>query len=104
MSGWRPATREEVERIVAAECAGLSAEQRLLWERIRTRIRRAKIARYGKWEPVLVVAEDSDRAIYWDDIEGGFNISTIDEEGRLLDHGCDQDSLAIALHKWGQRE
>jgi len=104
MSTWRPATKDEVDRIVAAECAGLSPELRVLWERIRTRVRPAEIARYGKREIVFVVAEEGNRAIYWEDIESGFNISTLDEQGRLLEHGCDQDGLAIALHKWGQAE
>ena len=104
MSTWRPATRDEVERIVASECARLSPDLKARWERIRTEVRPAEITRYGKREVVFVVAERSGRAIYWEDIEGGFNISAVDEDGRLLEHGCDQDDLAIALHKWGQAE
>lgn len=104
MNTWRPATRDEVERIVATESARLSPDQRVRWERIRTGVRPAEITRYGKHEFVFVVAEEGGRAIYWEDIEGGFNISAVDEHGRLLEHGCDQDDLAIALHKWGHTE
>lgn len=46
-----------------------------------------------------VVAVHEDRALWFNDIEEGFNVSTFDEEGRILGDGyrCNQDEFHWAL-------
>lgn len=100
MGSWRPATVDEVARLVEAQVPNLTEEHRRVWESIRTDIQPAKITRFGERETVFVVGESDGRAVYWEDVEEGFNISAIDVAGNLVERGCDQDDLSIAIHKW----
>lgn len=51
-------------------------------------------------EHAIVVARRVDEVIYWEDVEGGFNISPIGPDGRILEHWCNQDELRLALNAW----
>jgi predicted esterase YcpF (UPF0227 family) len=56
--------------------------------------------RYGVNESVVVVARKGDEVIYYEDVEEGFNVSPISQEGRILEHWCSQDELRFALNAW----
>jgi len=60
----------------------------------------APILRYGKTESLVVVARNGSEVIYWEDVEGGFNVSPVDEDGQILEHWCNQDELGFALNTW----
>jgi hypothetical protein len=60
----------------------------------------APIVRYGQRESVVVVARNGDQAIYYEDVEDGFNVSPISPDGRVLEHWCKQDELRFALNAW----
>ena len=49
---------------------------------------------------VFVVARRRDEAMYYEDVEEGFNFSRISADGRLLEHWCNQDELRYALLRW----
>jgi hypothetical protein len=61
---------------------------------------RAAILRYGNLESVVVIARRDDKVIYWEDVEEGFNVSPISDDGRILEHWCNQDELRHALNAW----
>lgn len=98
---WRPATIEQVKAIVAEESALFDAEQSALFERFRVEPFIARLYRAGQWEGAVVVARKDDRVVYWEDVEEGFNESPI-EDGRILQHWCNQDRLGVALNHWIQ--
>ncbi|HEY3770332.1 MAG TPA: hypothetical protein VGN44_16790 [Candidatus Angelobacter sp.] len=60
----------------------------------------APIFRYEKKENVVVVAGKENEAIYWEDVEEGFNVSPVDSDGQILEHWCNQDELGLALNAW----
>ncbi len=60
----------------------------------------ASISRYGRVEQVVVVARKKDEVIYWEDVEEGFNVSSLGHDGSILDHWCNQDELGLALNSW----
>jgi len=97
---WEPATLEEVEAILARDVERLDPDQRALWQECRVAPRAAPIVRYGSQESVFVVAERNGEAIYWEDIEEGFNISPVGPAGEILEHWCNQDELRWALNRW----
>ncbi|MCU0723461.1 MAG: hypothetical protein MUC63_07590 [Planctomycetes bacterium] len=100
---WKPATREEVEAILSEELADCTPEQREAFLRLRVPPREAPVERHGRIETVFVVAQKDDEVLYWEDVEGGFEISPVDGNGRILRRGCDQNSLTIALRRWLER-
>ena len=54
---------------------------------------------YGD-ERVFVVAKMGDSVLYFDDVEYGFNSSTIDAAGRVLTPGGSQNTLGEAIDQW----
>jgi hypothetical protein len=48
----------------------------------------------------VVVARNGGEVVYWEDVEEGFNLSPIDNNGLIVEHSCNQDDLGIALRPW----
>jgi hypothetical protein len=97
---WKPASVEEVKKIVAENVVRCDDEQLTAFRRYRVELYVAPILRYGKAESVVVVARRGSEVIYWEDVEEGFNVSTLAHDGRILEHGCNQDELGLALNVW----
>jgi hypothetical protein len=97
---WRPASIENVKTIVHEDLNECDREQRAAFVTYGVDPSFAPILRYGKPEFVVVVARKADEVIYWDDVEEGFNISPLSHDGRVVEHWCNQDSLAVALNAW----
>src|SRR6266542_3788757 len=98
--GWQLTTVEDVKRIGGEDLAMCDAEQVAAFERYRVEPYLAPIVRYGKLETVVVVARRGAQAIYWEDVEDGFNLSPVTDDGRILEHWCNQDDLGLALNYW----
>jgi len=60
----------------------------------------APLTRYGKDDTVVVVARNGNEAIYYEDVEEGFNVSPLGPHGEILEHRCNQDELKFALNYW----
>ena len=97
---WRPATVQEVARIVDKDLRECDAEQIEAFKRYAVEPYLAPIVRYGKMESVVVIARRENEVIYWEDVEDGFNISPVGPDGRILEHCCNQDELGFALDAW----
>jgi hypothetical protein len=100
MDKWRPATTDDVNEIVARNLKACDAEQLEAFQKYRVEFFSAPIVRYGKTENVVVVARNGHQVIYYEDVEGGFNVSQISTEGRILEHWCNDDELRFALNVW----
>lgn len=46
------------------------------------------------------MAQKDDGILYFDDVEYGFNISTVDASGRILHPGGSQSTLKEAIDQW----
>ncbi len=97
---WKPADIETVKQIVESNPASCDGEQIRALRKYATEPYFAAINRYGKMERVIVIARCEDEVIYWEDIEEGFNISSVDTAGQILKHGCNQDTLGLARNAW----
>jgi hypothetical protein len=99
---WRPATIDQVERIVKEDLAKCSPQHIAIFRQYAVDPYLAPIVRNEKLESVVVVARKSNEVIYWEDVEEGFNVSSTGPDGSILDHGYNQDDLGLALNRWIQ--
>ena len=100
ISEWKPASVEEVKRIVKKDLARFDAKQRAVFQQYKVEPYTASIVRYGNPETVVIVAQRGNEVIYWEDVEQGFNLSRITDKGLILEHWCNQDDLGLALNSW----
>jgi len=97
---WHPATVDEVKKIVREDLAECDAEQLSAFKKYAVEPYVAPILRYGQMENAVVVARRGDEVIYWEDVEDGFNLSSVSSDGRILEHSCNQDELRFVLNGW----
>jgi hypothetical protein len=97
---WKSATVEAVNKIVQKDLTACDAKQKAAFDRYSVEPHPAPILRYGQIETVIVVARKGNEVVYWEDVEEGFNTSPVDDEGRIVEHWCNQDTLGIALNRW----
>ena len=97
---WKPASIEEVKNIVETDLANCDGEQLTIFRRYAVDAHLAPILRCGRMESVVIVARNRNEVIYWEDVEEGFNVAPIAEDGRILEHWCNQDELKHALNAW----
>jgi hypothetical protein len=97
---WKPASIKEVKEVIHQDLADCDPEQLAVFHQYAVEPFAATILRYGRTESVIVLARRNDEVIYWEDVESGFNVSPIDENGRILEHWCNQDELCYALNRW----
>ena len=95
---WKPATIEGVRRIVESDLANCNNEQAAAFKAYYVEPHFAPIVRYGKLEKVVVIARKENQVIYREDVEEGFGISVVGATGNILEHDCNQNSLA--LNNW----
>jgi hypothetical protein len=94
-----------VKKILETDLAKCDDQQKAAYRHYSVEPHLAPLVRYGKLEKVVVVAQKSGQAIYWEDIEEGFNVSPLGPDGTILEHWCNQDELGHALNHWiGSRD
>ncbi len=102
MDNWKPITDSEFDDLFSAEYAELDEAQRKIFEQFRIPFWKATIRRsemYGD-EVAFIVSQKDDGVLYFDDVEYGFNISTVDNEGKILDPGGSTYTLQEAIERW----
>jgi hypothetical protein len=75
--GWCPATVDVVKRIVQQDLIACTPEEVEAFGHYAIEYYEAPLVRYGKPEPVVVIARKDGEVMYWEDVEEGFNISPI---------------------------
>jgi hypothetical protein len=93
-------TPDEVKEIIQRDLADCDDEQVTVFSKYAVEPYLAPILRYGEMDKVFVVARKGDEVIYWEDVEDGFNVSTISQDGQIFQHFCNQDELRFALNAW----
>jgi hypothetical protein len=99
MTTWRPATRSEVESIVAEQLQACSPSQRQLFERYRVEPHSCPIERFGTIEQVYAVARRGKFLLFWEDIEEGFEWSRPEDDGVIRSYGSSQFELTHILYR-----
>lgn len=102
MFDWLPITDEDFRELLDAQSSVLDADETRLFASFRVTPWKATLRRsdnYGD-EKAWVVAECGEGVLFFDDVEYGFNISNVDESGRILQPGGSQNSLQEAIRQW----
>lgn len=98
MKNWSPISIDELEALISLQLAECSQEERERFSRCSVPLAPAWIDRDGNAEAVFIVARRGDIAMYYEDIEEGFNLSTLHPDGSIAIPGFEQWSLRIALN------
>jgi hypothetical protein len=99
MDTWQPVTEKELDSLIATQLVDFSPEERQLFERYKATLLLTAINRAGSIESVFVVARYRDLVIYYDDIEEGFNISSLSPDGAIATPSFEQWELGHALRQ-----
>lgn len=97
---WAPITEEEMRDLLEEQLAACTPDRREIFEQYRVPLYQAPLVRYGNKELVFVVAVKEGEALYYEDVDDGFNRSPLSESGEVLEHWCNQDDLQDALYSW----
>lgn len=97
---WTPIAKNELEEIIDKQLSECFPEFIEIFNKYIIPLQLSPIVRYKRLEAVFIVARNQNGVLYYEDVEEGFNFSPINEDGMILEHWCNQDSLRIAIHKW----
>lgn len=102
MDTWKPISEEDFKIFFKEQYRELDAYERQVFERYKVDFWKAIITRskMAGDEYVYVVAQNQDGILYFDDVEYGFNIATVDDTGRVLTPGGSQFTLKEAVAVW----
>ena len=101
MDQWHPVTVAELEAIVESQLSQCSPLQKAAFEAFRVPFYPVPIHRLGNLEQVLVVAHLPSGLLYFEDVEDGFDVGSLDADGALAPTTCDQLDLKHVLSKSG---
>jgi len=98
---WRPLSIPELEDIVAQQLTACTPSQQLAFAQYRVPFYKVPIHRLGEVEDVLVVAHLPGGLLYFEDIEEGFELSVLGDDGKIPEQGCNQYELCHVLTRAG---
>jgi hypothetical protein len=97
MHTWHPISAEELDALLTRQLSGCSTEHQRVFEQCKVVPYLARIDRLGRVETVFVVANVGNIALYYEDVEEGFNISELRPDGAISSRACEQWELRDAL-------
>lgn len=100
MERWKPISRHELIELLEAELRECPPPERATFDLYRVEPVRLPFAVVTTIPTAFVVARRGDEVIYYEDVEGGFETSSLDPAGRILEHWFGQDPLLGPLHRW----
>ena len=97
---WKPLSRDEVQSMIERELVDCSDEQRAYFKTVAFEPTKWTQSPYGdEGGGFWAIDADSNRVLWYNDIEDGFNVSTFTEWGTITanEYWCNQDELRYAL-------
>ncbi|WP_447774656.1 hypothetical protein [Variovorax boronicumulans] len=95
---WSPISASELEALVELQLSECTLTEREIFAQYRIPFRLAAIERSGECETVFIVAMNRTVAMYFEDVEEGFNLSSLRSDGSIAQPGWQQWSLQEALN------
>jgi len=97
---WEPISKAELLKTISDAERRMTPQLFRLWEAIKIPPEKWSEAHYGsEGGGFWVVALIGRKAIWFNDIEDGFNCSLYTSPGQLAEYFCDQDELELAVRK-----
>jgi hypothetical protein len=96
---WMPISKDALENEIASQCKDISDEELAYFNKIRVPLESVKIERWGNTESVFVVAKAGATIIFYEDIEEGFEITELNEQGAISDYGASQFTLQQVINQ-----
>tara|TARA_B100000614_G_C14124335_1_gene317136 strand:- start:62 stop:430 length:369 start_codon:yes stop_codon:yes gene_type:complete len=94
MNTWTPIEEHQLLDLINKSWLRMSLPQRRLWDVIKIEPKKWQLDPWGNLgNGFWVVAVYGEHAVWFNDIEDGFNRSHISEFGKLEDYFCNQDQL-----------
>ncbi len=97
---WEPITKAKLGKIIERDLKLCDTRQLAVWKKYSVIPKKAPIDRNNQTGYVFIVAIKNNEAMYYEDVEEGFNLSPLGEDGKILEHWCNQDELPFALNNW----
>ncbi|RZJ07227.1 MAG: hypothetical protein EON50_21635 [Acidovorax sp.] len=97
MNRWTPISRDELGGLLSDQLAKCLQEHAEQFARFRVPFRTASVMRGGVSESVFIVAQLGQVAIYYEDVEEGFNVSEVTSDGSLVTPGFEQWTITDAI-------
>jgi len=97
---WKPISEAELLKTISDAERRMTPQLFRLWEAIKIPPEKWSEADYGsEGGGFWVVAVIGRKAVWFNDIEDGFNCSLYTSPGQLAEYFCDQDALELAVQK-----
>ncbi len=99
---WTPINEAEFLALFAQQYAELDESEKKQFDRYKVQPWQAVIRRSDETgdELVFVIAQNEEGVLYFDDVEYGFNVSSIDGCLRIVSPGGSQNTLRDAVIEW----
>jgi len=97
---WQPIAADKLDQLIERELAACEPAQQEAFRQLRISPRATPIARSGNAEYVFAVAARGNEVLYYEDVEEGFNVSSLDAAGAIASPGFEQWELRHALYHW----
>lgn len=94
-----PISEDALENEVTSQCKDMNDEELAYFNKIRVPLESVKIERWGNTESVFVVAKAGAAIIFYEDIEEGFEITELSEQGAISDYGASQFTLQQVINQ-----
>ena len=98
---WNPTTQEQLAIIVEDSLNACTQQQAEAFSLFRVPFQQVPIRRGTKLENVIVVAYMPAGPLYYDDIEGGFELAELDACGVIVNSEANQFKLNQVLSRMG---
>ena len=90
---WVSITKIELEKEIESQCSNLDSEELNFFNKIRVPLEPVEINRWGKLETVFIVAKLGTTIIFYEDVEEGFEITKLNEQGVISEYGASQYTI-----------
>ena len=96
---WQSITAEELTALINSELIEFNQQMLSLFESIRVPLESVDIDRNGNIESVYVVAKFDGKILFYEDVEEGFEITTINENSVITEYGFNQFELKHVINQ-----
>jgi len=95
---WQPYQQSEIQEMIDVGCQKLKPEERKFWEQVKVNPQQWQLSPWGdQGGGFWVVAIYSNKVLWFNDIEEGWNVSTYQEQGVIQEYWCDQAAFEHTL-------